>query len=106
MATEATQHAIDTMLLEERRYPPPAEFAAQSNAKPDIYERDFEEFWEAEGRERISWFTPFDSLKHYVVGAVLSTCVNGPGSELYTTYAMRTYRDLLSTSFGKVKDRL
>src|SRR5204862_2034592 len=62
VATETGRHAIDTMLLEERRYPPPAEFAAQANAKPDIYERDFEEFWEAEGRERISWFTPFDKL--------------------------------------------
>jgi aspartate/methionine/tyrosine aminotransferase len=60
----------------------------------------------SEKRHPMSWFTPFDSLKHYVVGAVLSARVNGPGSELYTTYAMRTYRDLLSASFGKVKDRL
>lgn len=60
----------------------------------------------AEKRHPMSWFTPFDSLKHYVVGAVLSAAVNGPGSELYTAYAMRTYRDLLSTSFDKVKDRL
>ena len=34
MATESGQHAIDTMLLEERRYPPSEEFAAQANAKP------------------------------------------------------------------------
>ncbi len=38
-------------LLEERRYPPPPEFAAQANAQPDVYERDFEEFW---GREAAS----------------------------------------------------
>ena len=44
--------AIETMLLEERRYPPPAEFAAQANAQPDIYDVPFEEFWEREGRER------------------------------------------------------
>src|SRR3954454_5215200 len=49
-------HAIETILLEERRYPPPPEFAAQANAQPDIYERDFEEFWETEGRERVTWF--------------------------------------------------
>src|SRR3954471_12531839 len=49
-------HAIETILLEERRYPPPPEFAAQANAQPDIYERDFEEFWETEARERVSWF--------------------------------------------------
>ena len=48
------------MLLEERRYPPSAEFAAQANAQPEIYERDFEEFWETEGRERVTWFEPFD----------------------------------------------
>jgi hypothetical protein len=29
--------AIDTLLLEERRYAPPEDFAAQANAKPDIY---------------------------------------------------------------------
>ncbi len=61
MATE-TQHAIDTMLLEERRYPPPEDFAAQANAKADIYDRDFEDFWESEGKERISWFQPFEKL--------------------------------------------
>lgn len=60
----------------------------------------------AEKRHPMSWFTPFDSLKHYVVGAVLSASVNGPGSELYTTYAMKIYRDLLTTSFDKVRDRL
>ena len=38
------QHAIETMLLEERRYPPPEEFAAQANAKPDIYDEPFEAF--------------------------------------------------------------
>ena len=38
------------------------EFAAQANAKPDIYEEDFENFWEREGRERLTWFEPFDKL--------------------------------------------
>ena len=50
------------MFLEERRYPPPEDFAAQANAQPDIYERDFEEFWETEGRERVTWFEPFTEL--------------------------------------------
>ena len=31
-------------------------------ARPDIYEREFEEFWEREGRERVTWFEPFDEL--------------------------------------------
>jgi acetyl-CoA synthetase len=54
--------SIDTLLLEERRYPPPPGFAAQANAGADIYERDFDEFWAAMGRERVSWYTPFDRL--------------------------------------------
>jgi acetyl-CoA synthetase len=54
--------AIETMFLEERRYPPSPEFAAQANAGPDVYERDFDEFWESEGRERVSWFEPFTKL--------------------------------------------
>jgi acetyl-CoA synthetase len=60
--TEASRQTIDTMLLEERRYEPPEEFARQANAQPDIYARDWEEFWETEGRERVSWFEPFSQL--------------------------------------------
>jgi acetyl-CoA synthetase len=55
-------HAIDTMLLEERRYPPPPELAARANAQPGIYDEDFEAFWEREGRERVTWFEPFSKL--------------------------------------------
>jgi acetyl-CoA synthetase len=82
MATE-TQHAIDTMLLEERRYPPPEEFAQQANAQPDIYERDWEEFWETEGRERVTWFEPFSKLHEWeppyakwYLGGKLNVCFN------------------------------
>jgi acetyl-CoA synthetase len=75
--------AIETMLLEERRYPPPPEFAAQANAKPEIYERDFEEFWASEGAERVSWFEPFTGLLQWerpyakwYVGGKLNVCFN------------------------------
>ena len=54
--------AIETLFEEERRYPPPPEFAAQANAKADIYDIPFEEFWEREGRARVTWFEPFTSL--------------------------------------------
>jgi acetyl-CoA synthetase len=71
------------MLLEERRYPPPPEFAAQANAQADIYERDFEEFWAAEGRERLSWFEPFTKLYEWeppyakwFLGGTLNVCFN------------------------------
>ena len=39
-----SEHTIETMFLEERRYPPPEEFAAQANAQPEIYDEDFESF--------------------------------------------------------------
>jgi acetyl-CoA synthetase len=81
MPTE--NHAIETILLEERRYPPPEDFASQANAQPDIYERDFEEFWETEGRERVTWFEPFDKLYEWeppyakwFLGGKLNICFN------------------------------
>jgi len=75
--------AIETILLEERRYPPPDDFAAQANAQPDIYDRDFEEFWETEGRARITWFEPFGELYEWeppyatwYLGGKLNVCFN------------------------------
>ncbi len=64
-AGEGRGQAIETMFVEERRYPPPPQFAAQANAKPDIYDRDPDEFWETEARERVSWFKPFDRLSEW-----------------------------------------
>ena len=57
-----SDQAIETLFEEDRRYPPPPEFAEQANAKADIYDVPFEEFWEREGRERVTWFEPFTSL--------------------------------------------
>ena len=57
-----SDQTIETIFTEDRRYPPPPDFAAQAVAQPDIYERDFDEFWESEGRERVTWFQPFTKL--------------------------------------------
>src|SRR3954452_15593536 len=57
-----TGPAIETILLEERRYPPPEDFASQADAQPDIYDLSFEEVWEREGRERVTWFQEFEKL--------------------------------------------
>ena len=58
----ASDQAIENLFLEERRYPPPREFAAQANAQPKIYDEDFEAFWEREARERVTWFEPHTRL--------------------------------------------
>src|SRR5436309_1833505 len=80
---ETQQHAIETILLEERRYSPPEDFASQANAQADIYDRDFEEFWETEARERVTWFEPFDKLLEWeppyakwYLGGKLNICFN------------------------------
>jgi acetyl-CoA synthetase len=59
---DATEQTIETLLDEVRRYPPSSEFTAQANAQTDIYERGFEEFWDTNGRQRVSWFEPFTQL--------------------------------------------
>src|SRR5438105_3123571 len=76
-------HAIDTMLLEERRYPPPEEFTSQANAQAEIYDRDFDEFWTSEGRERVTWFEEFSKLYEWeppyakwYLGGTLNVCFN------------------------------
>jgi acetyl-CoA synthetase len=74
---------IETIFLEERRYPPPEDFARQANAQPEIYEQDFETFWEREGRERVTWFEPFTKLYEWeppyakwFLGGTLNICFN------------------------------
>ncbi len=76
-------NTIETMLLEERRYVPDPQFARQANAQPDIYERDWEEFWETEGRNRVTWLEPFSKLYEWeppyakwYLGGKLNVCFN------------------------------
>ena len=71
------------MQEEDRRFPPPPEFAAPSNAQPDIYERDFDELWETEARERVTWLEPFTKLYEWeppyakwYLGGKLNVCFN------------------------------
>src|SRR5258708_9008324 len=71
------------MLLEERRYPPSPEFAAEANAQRGIYDESFEDFWSREGRERLDWFEPFNELYEWkppyakwYLGGKLNVCFN------------------------------
>jgi acetyl-CoA synthetase len=80
--TETQPAAIETMFLEERRYPPDPEFAAQANAQQELYERNFEELWAREA-ERITWFEPWTTLLEWkapyakwYVGGKLNVCFN------------------------------
>ena len=60
-----TTPSIETLLSEERRFPPTAEFIAQANASdPAIYEKadsDFEGFWEDWAKE-LHWFKKWDKV--------------------------------------------
>src|SRR5204863_9132124 len=83
MVDESSGHAIDALYVEERTFPPPEDFAKQANAQPDIYERDPEQFWEQEGRNRVTWFKDFDKLSEWelpyakwYIGGKLNVCYN------------------------------
>ena len=83
MATDVTGQNIDTLFLEQRRYPPPPEFAAQANAQPEIYDKTLEDFWSGEARSRLSWFTPFETVLEWkppyakwFLGGRLNACHN------------------------------
>ncbi|MGO2746349.1 acetate--CoA ligase [Microbacterium sp.] len=53
---------IDHLLDETRQFPPSAEFAAASVAKPELYDRadaDREGFWGDQARDLLHWHKPF-----------------------------------------------
>jgi acetyl-CoA synthetase len=57
-------HQISTLLSEQRRFPPPAEFAAAAVAGPAIYQRaaaDRLKFWEDEARQ-LDWMEPWSRV--------------------------------------------
>jgi acetyl-CoA synthetase len=81
--TPSESDTIQTLLQEQRRYPPDASFSADANAGPELYELTLEELWEREGRERVSWFTPFTKLYEWelpyakwYLGGTLNVCFN------------------------------
>ncbi|NEM92186.1 acetate--CoA ligase [Galbitalea soli] len=55
-------NSIDSLLHEDRQFPPSPEFAANSIADPSLYERAAAsrvEFWADQARELLDWETPF-----------------------------------------------
>ena len=75
--------SIETLFGEERRYPPPAEFAAQANVDAAVYDEPFEAFWERQARERVTWFEDFHTVLEWeppyakwFLGGKLNVCFN------------------------------
>jgi acetyl-CoA synthetase len=82
VAGEGTAVAIETMLEEARRYPPPSDFVGQANAQQDLYELDLDELWAKEA-DRVTWFEPWTTLldwqlpyAKWYVGGKLNVCFN------------------------------
>ncbi len=52
--------ALENLLSEDRKFPPPPEFTAQANAKPGVHEAanaDYLAFWQEQALSRITWDT-------------------------------------------------
>ena len=76
------EHNIETMQVEERRYPPSSEFSKQANAQAEIYNRGFDDFWKEES-SRVSWFEQWKDLYEWkppyakwFIGGKLNVCYN------------------------------
>src|SRR6476661_854948 len=55
---------IDTLLIEQRRFPPPRTFAARANATASLYQdaqRDWKRFWEDQARA-LEWMSPWSRV--------------------------------------------
>ncbi len=76
---------LATLLSEDRRFPPPPDFAARANAKADLYDRarrDPEAFWAEEARA-LDWIAPWTRVLEWTpphakwfVGGRLNACAN------------------------------
>jgi acetyl-CoA synthetase len=58
----ASSPSLENLLHETRSFPPSEEFAAQANAKADLYEKasaDRLGFWAEQARELVTWNKPF-----------------------------------------------
>src|SRR6476661_4555275 len=76
---------IDTLLSEQRRFPPPRNFAARAHATESLYqeaERDWKHFWEDQARA-LEWVAPWSrvldwKLPHaqWFVGGKLNASAN------------------------------
>jgi acetyl-CoA synthetase len=69
MSQETKSSGIDILYGGGQKFPPEPEFAAQANAKADLYDkaaRDFVGYWEDEAK-KLSWFKPWDQALDWQV---------------------------------------
>lgn len=76
---------LSNLLTEDRCFPPSADFAAQANAQPEIYDRAHADpltFW-AEQASQLQWSQPWDQIldwqppfARWFVGGRLNVAVN------------------------------
>jgi len=77
--------SLENLLSEDRLFPPSAEFAAQANAKPELYdkaEKDRLAFWDVQAKQ-LSWQTPWNKtldwqspFAKWFVGGKINASVN------------------------------
>ena len=60
-----SDRAIETLLDEERRFPPDPAFAAQANATDALYDAEPEAFWAEQARTRVTWFEDFHTVSEW-----------------------------------------
>ncbi len=81
------EETLSNLLHEERTFPPSEEFAAQANAKADLYDRaaaDREGFWAEQARRFLTWENDFTQVldwseapvARWFVGGRLNAAVN------------------------------
>ena len=64
MSSEKIGDSIENLSNENRHFPPSAQFAAQANAKSDLYalaDKDRLVFWEEQARD-LTWDKPWDRV--------------------------------------------
>ncbi len=64
-SAEAGAGGLENLLVEERRFPPSPEFAAQANATQELYDRaaaDRLGFWAEQARDLLTWSTDFTEV--------------------------------------------
>ncbi len=92
---------LENLLAEDRRFPPSAEFAAQANARAELYpwsQSDRVGFWAEQARHLLDWDTPFTQVLDWSAAPVarwfadgrLNACYNAVDRHVEAGHGGRT----------------